>query len=216
MLALLLPSGGVAEEIEVMPGASGTVAVSMRDASGGSPHGMGICLYDNGVIRGGCAYGGNTMAFSDDGAEIYGYNNETSDFTFRTVAVLPTGPAVVRTAFGLISGYYTRIRSAAGRVYASGGQVIDAGRQSLVGTVGRGSAAEPDAALGRLFMLDDAGTITAWDMNLLSSLGSVNTGSSSNEHPAVGRVRLVRWGSDGLAFRDGQRIYILRTPLAGP
>jgi hypothetical protein len=36
------------------------------------------------------------------------------------------------------------------------------------------------------------------------------------EHQAVALIRVVRWGTDGLAFRDGQRIYILRTTLAAP
>jgi hypothetical protein len=34
--------------------------------------------------------------------------------------------------------------------------------------------------------------------------------------PEFDRHNLVRWGTDGLAFSDGVKIFLVRTPLASP
>jgi len=97
--------------------------------------------------------------------------------------------------------------------------VIDAEQRLRVGAFNSPQAFSmpavyADAVLGRIFLLAD-NTLNAYDMNSFNFLGSVTLPTTVNmEHPAVGLIRLVRWGTDGFAFRDGKRIYILRTTLA--
>ena len=64
-----------------------------------------------------------------------------------------------------------------------------------------------------MFFLSD-GLITAFDMNTLRMLGAINAPGTIQEEPSATRLRLVRWGVDGLAYRDGSRVHVLRTPLA--
>jgi hypothetical protein len=47
------------------------------------------------------------------------------------------------------------------------------------------------------------------------SLGEFTVPGVIAPHP-VERRNLVRWGTDGLAFSDGAKVYLVRTPLAAP
>ncbi len=78
-----------------------------------------------------------------------------------------------------------------------------------------GEAIHPEPVLGRVYVLN-GGTISAFDMNTFQLLGSVMFTRANSEHPALSRIKLVRWGTDGLAFRDGVKVYILRTTLSAP
>ena len=202
---------GPVEEIAVMPGRSGTVAVSVQGQ---------VCLYDDGVPRPRCTHGSNTIAFGESAAVLYGHDNESSGFEFRTLGVVPDGLEVVKATFRAFFGYDDRIHYAAGRVYSEFGPVADAAAHVQVGVVGspgEGIAALPDAELGRVFVLrPESASIEVYDINHFASLGSIPVGPFNVEHPAVKLIRLVRWGTDGLAFRDGEKIHILRTPIAGP
>jgi hypothetical protein len=53
-------------------------------------------------------------------------------------------------------------------------------------------------------------------MNTFTQLGSITIPGFTNEDPAVRRVRIVRWGTDGLAISDGHKLFIVRTTLAAP
>jgi DNA-binding beta-propeller fold protein YncE len=126
------------------------------------------------------------------------------------------GVMVTNVTGALISSFYTRIRFASDRVYATSGEIIDAQRRVRVGTFASGGEAiAPDPALGRAYVLN-GNTITAFDLNTFQQLGAVTFTRVNVEHPALSRMKLVRWGTDGLAFRDGAKVYILRTTLAAP
>jgi hypothetical protein len=215
-------STGRVEEMEAMPGAPSTVAISLMNP-GTSPRHLGVCLYDDGVKRSRCTQGhtgSNSIEFGDSAGVLYGYNNETTEFGFRTIGVLPDGLQELRVTFGLIGGFYARIHYASGRVYSDNGAVIDGGRHLRVGTFDLGISTAgfvlPDTALGRAFAIDDSGVLSAWDMNTFTLLGSVTIPGFTADHPALRRVRIVRWGSDGLAVSDGHALFIFRTTLAAP
>lgn len=196
-------------QLQVMPGAPNTVAVGRRDFAD-------VCLYDSGVRRAGCGDGATTFALSDDGAEMYAYFSLTSDFMFHRYTAGSFGFASGPSSGSLLSGYYTRLAAAGGRIYASNGPVVDAERLVRVGTVGAGEMVTPDAVLGRIFMIESTGVITAYDMNNFSTLGSVSAGFYQFEHPTVAKVKLVRCGSGCLAYRDGSHTFVVHTSLAAP
>jgi hypothetical protein len=209
------PIGAGAETIHVMPGRPGTIAVSQMHTF------FGVCLYDDGVRRGDCMPRdrGSSITFGQGGLELYAYNKDNTEFGFRTYRVLTGGLQETRSSENLISGFAARIHYASGRVYSDKGAVVDPGRHVRVGAMTVDAfalAAVPDPAVGRVFVLDMGGTVTVYDMNHFTTLGSFHVGALGNEHPANMRYRLVRWGSDGLAFRDGEKIFIVRTPIAAP
>jgi hypothetical protein len=211
--------GARAEEMHVMPGRPGTVAIALRNTCC-SPRHEGVAVYDNGVRRGNASAGhtgSNSIAFGSESL-LYGYNNETTEFGFRTMAVNSGGVTVTRVTGGLIDRFYTRIAYAAGRVYSTNGVAIDAARHVRAGTFASGGttlAISPQ--LGRVYYVDTgAGTLTVHDLNTFQQLGSTALGTLNDDHPALARQRLVRWGADGLALTDGVRIHIFRSALAGP
>jgi hypothetical protein len=94
--------------------------------------------------------------------------------------------------------------------------VIDPESLTLLGTfpvAGEETLVAPDGATGRVFFLtrtDSGHRLTAYDVRTFLPLGSLAIPGVS------GRAsRLLRWGTDGLAFRtDGGQIFLIRTSLA--
>jgi hypothetical protein len=216
--SIAINPGTRAEEIRVKPGQPAAIVVQKKAYS--TAGSAGTVMFVNGnqlPVAPPTTSANNSFAFNEVGTFIYGYNNENSEFGFHTLSVRSDGIALLSSTTGLIDQYYARTEYAAGRVYSTNGAVIDAERRLRVGTFSASSTSSAiyaDAVLGRIFVLTE-NTVTAYDMNSFDFLGSVTLPTTvATEHQAVGLIRLVRWGTDGLAFRDGTRIYILRTTLA--
>lgn len=213
-------STGRVEEMETMPGDAQVVAISVMNTAT-SPRHLGVCLFDTGIKRTRCTQGhtgSNSIEFGQTGSVLYGYNNETTEFGFRTIGVLSDGLQELKVTGGLIGSFYTRIHYASGRIYSNNGSVLDAERHVIVGGFASGLASDalPDPQLGRVFTIAGNGALTAWDMNTFTPLGSITIPGFSDDHPALRRVRIVRWGTDGLAISDGHKLFIVRTTLAAP
>jgi hypothetical protein len=203
--------GQAVEEMKAMPGRPGSVAISLRNTCC-SPRHEGVAVYDNGVRRSRVTEdhtGSNSIAFGESASVLYGYNNETTEFGFRTMSVGADGVTTLHTVRNLIDGFSQRIQFARGRVYSTGGDVLDAARRERVGafaTGGNDMAVDP--VLGRIFFTASfSGQVSVYDLNTFQSLGTVNAGATG---------RLLRWGSNGLAIADETSLIIIRTPIAGP
>ncbi len=93
-----LPSGGFfgasrVEQIAVSPLDPNVVAVSLYWSSV-SPRHAGVYLIRAGVLQPLSTQshtGGNLIAFDKDGTQLYGYNNETTEFGLRRIALLTNG-----------------------------------------------------------------------------------------------------------------------------
>lgn len=200
------------EELRAMPGSARSVAASLRNVCC-SPRHEGVAVYDEGVRRARMTQdhtGANSIDFGESGSVLYGYNNETSEFGFRTIAVTAEGVRQGRVTGALFHDYEIRIRYASGRVYGTDGGVVDASRHVRVGSFAAGGVSVlPDPVLGRVFILS-GGVIRVYDMNTFQLLGTITV-------PGVtgGTRALVRWGTDGLAFANERVVRIIRTPLAG-
>jgi len=153
-----------AEDLEVLPGAPGTVVVSLENP-GFSPNHVGVAVYDEGVRRAAPRpTGSNVIEFNETGSRLYGYDNSISSFSFMRMTVERNGIDVLDAIDGLISGFGVDIEYSDGRIYASNGQVIDAESRTLVGTypgVTEGSLVEPDANAGRTYFLTPSGRRSA-------------------------------------------------------
>ncbi len=204
------------EDIEVIPGSPGSVAISRR-YSGVIPQHAGVAIYDNGVLRPTTTpghTGSNVIEFSASPTRLYGQNLETTEFGFRRMIVDSSGVKVqdVFDSFmgDLVSGFGVDIKFEAGRIYTTSGRVIDPEARTVVGTFvlpsSSGNLVKPDATLGRVFYLTQEGTSGTWkllafDMNSRQLLGSETmTGLTGTPDS------LIRWGAKGLAFRttDGK------------
>lgn len=213
-----LNPGEIAGEIRALPGQPLSVVVS-RQLPGISPPLTAVSIYDNGVARpqsGPGHTGGNRIEVLDKPDTLYGFNNSHTGFEFFTISIDASGAHYADTTRGLIQGFYTQITGAAGRIYGTDGSIVDAERRVRVGsfpTTSLSTAVDP--VLGRAFLLQ-SDRIEVYDLNNYQLLGTVPIYSFSPGHPATAYPHLVRWGTDGVAFRDPDALFLFRSPLFGP
>lgn len=133
----------------------------------------------------------NSILFGEDGSILSGYNNESTEFGFRTMAVGPGGVEATNVKEGLIGVFYARIEYAGGRIYSTNGVVIDPARRVRVGEFAAvGATVLPDVELGRACFLD-SGTVSAYDLNTFQLLGSVFVDATAGRAPRCLRNRSV-------------------------
>ena len=66
--------------------------------------------------------------------------------------------------------------------------------------------------MGRAYLLSGS-FIHVYDLNTFVLLGSIAISTPSI--PFGGATQLVRWGTDGLAFVDNTRVFLITSPLIG-
>lgn len=235
---LTVPLGGdaflgpyYAEDIAVLPGMAATFAVS-RKYIGLSPRHAGVAIYDGAVQRSNVTpthTGSNVIEFSPSGDTVYGYNNEQSSYGFFRMAVDASGVSVIdvqntfSTGGALIEGFNVDIRFNGGRIYATNGRVIDPVNRTILGTFvlpsAFGNSVAPDTAAptGRVYFLANSSgwTVRAYSQTsaeppaaIMSVPGAGATDSASS---------LVRWGSNGLAFRtSGGKVFVINSAALVP
>jgi hypothetical protein len=205
-----------AEDIHVLPGSPTSIAVSLRNI-GISPRHEGVAIYDGATRRLTKTpghTGSNVIEFSASADTLYGYNNETTEFGFRTMAVTASGVTVTDnyTSFQspiLIYGF-TDIHFGGGFIFSTEGKMIDPIARTVVrtftlpGTFSNLVVSEP--SLNRVFY-QTSFTIRAFDTGSGTEVGSASVpGMSGN--PAS----LIRWGAKGLAFRtDTGQIFMVES-----
>jgi Calx-beta domain len=198
------PFGGrnfTANDMAVAPGDPNLLAVARH--LGGSPPEAGVAVFDSGAQRPvttpGHIVASSFLAFSDSPATVYGggFDSGLNTMTIAADGVRVTGT----TPFDV--GASIEFRN--GLVYSSRGQVVNPSTGQLVGTFNGlssfGLTLTVDTALGRVFFVSESGDATllrAYDLNTFLPLGSVRIPTGGG-FP----TRLVRWGTNGLAFRLG-------------
>ena len=201
------------DDMTVLPGAPHSLAVSKQDRRY-SPRTAGTYVYDDGVARPNASFGNNTITPAS-ATLLYGYNNEASSFDFTTLTVDAMG--VIRTgdSGNVISGDGLRIRYDNGLVFGSNATEIDPQAQTVLGTFpggGGGALFVPDAKIGRVFFLTGSGgtlTLQAFDTQTFLEVGSLAVPGVSGSPRS-----LIRWGTNGLAFRtSGGQLFLIRTAL---
>jgi hypothetical protein len=206
-----------AEDIHVLPGSSTSIAVSLRNF-GFSPRHEGVAIYDGAARRTTMTpghTGSNVIEFSASASTLYGYNNETTEFGFRTMAVTASGVTVTAnyTSFQspiLISGFNTDIHFGGGFIFSTEGKMIDPIARTVVrtftlpGTFSNLVVSEP--SLNRVFY-QTSFTIRAFDTGSGSEVGSASVAGMTGNPGS-----LIRWGAKGLAFRtDTGQIFMVES-----
>ena len=178
------------------------------------PSQVGVAIFDNGVQRTNTGpnntTGSDALAFASP-TTLYG----TSFDTLTTMTVDSNGVALAGTSrFSAGSG----IVFDNGRLYGASGQVINPSTGEIVGTftnTGSSSAPVIDSANGRAFFLSTPGSsiqIKAYDLNTFLPAGFANIPGNLGFPSSM-----VRWGTNGLAFRTNNRqIVLIETVLVDP
>jgi hypothetical protein len=186
-----------------MPRSFGVVLVSHCC----SPALEGTVIVENGVVlpgRGPGHTGATTIAFAGDPSHLYGYNGGTTDFGFYTMTVGPTGITATSSVPSLLGWFGLEIVSAAGRIYASSGDVVD---PSIPRRLGAGTAAGQPVPLpdhDRLLTVSGS-TINEYDLDGLWSLGS-------QQFPGTAATDAVLAGSTVAIATSSELVFV---PLFG-
>ncbi len=201
-----------ANDMAVAPGNPNVLAVVLQHPASLPPD-DGVAIFENGQQR--PAWYSDRLsfssyvAFSASESKLYGGGDGNG---LRTMTVNYRGIISVATA---TQGVGTRVKFDNGIVYGSAGRAINPATGALVGTfIGASSLAfVPDSKVGRAFYLsrDTTGVLTlrAYDINTFAQVGSTTLGGVSGDP-----TTLVRWGSNGLAFRTtSNQLYLLQTSL---
>ena len=201
------------EDIAVLPNQPNTIAVSRRNTCC-SPRHEGVAIYENGVMRPTVTpghTGSNAIEAGENENVLYGYNNETTDFGFRRMAVSPSGVSITSNLQQVIAGFGVDIRYSNGRIYSTTGVAVNTATNSLDGSFAVGgftNGVAPDPKTRRVFFIQN-GTLKAFNTMTFQPTGSVSLGTGEN-----GVSRLTRWGRRGFAYRTGDnRIVLFETSL---
>ncbi|HEX8283950.1 MAG TPA: Calx-beta domain-containing protein [Pyrinomonadaceae bacterium] len=231
-------------DMDVMPGHPETLAVSggvdpdpvtgiiregkedkeVQEARQSAAVARGVTVYDDGVARpedgtdGPFYKGVNPVEFAS-ASVLYGFNTLAKKYELVKFDVDADGVTTAEVTPNLtreVPGH--EMLYAGGRLYLSGGEVLDPVAKKLLGTFSgvNGSVIAVDTALGRAFFATTNGReLIAFDLNTFLPVGRVNL-------PITGFPRrLVRWGTNGLALRVSRSsfdttegdIYVIQSAL---
>ena len=198
-------------DLAVAPANPGMLAVA-RVKVNTSPPEAGVAIYDDGIRRPntgpGHVFGSDFLAFSASASKLYG----ASETGLQTMAIDASGVTVSSTNS---LAARMRIKFGAGKIFTSGGQVIDPDSSTLLGTFAAANAEAfvVDAAAGRAYYLTRGPflgfTIRAFDINTFIQLGTLFIDNVTGTPTS-----LLRWGPNGLAFRtNDNELFIVQTSL---
>lgn len=211
---LPLPDGGLsstrAEDLEVLPGSSTRLAVSLRNL-GFSPRHEGVALFSGDTrlpTKTQGHTGSNRIAVGTTNEYLFGFNNETTEFGMRRIAVSDDGLREVLTV-GTSGNFGSDIEHSGTRIWSTQGTVYNDATFAPVGTLPSVGPLRPDVPLGRVHVLV-AGEIRTYQHQTFSLIGTAAIPA------AAGLNTVIRVGTDGLALGSGSRIVIVRGSLVGP
>lgn len=189
--------------------------------SGVSPRHDGVAVYDNGLKRTAETQdhtGSNVIEPSADPTIFFGYNNETTEFGFRTLKLNADGMTELQVNGSLMTGFSSDMKSDGDLVCSLAGDAINGAQMRRLGSFGTSGPVCPDLASNRVFFVEPQSQyssnydkIAAFDVTSRTVIRRLTSGTVFTS-PAG----LIRWGSNGLAFRTGSSIVILNSSQLVP
>ncbi len=220
-----------ASALLALPGAADSVIVVQSN----SGYAYAVGIYDGGILRGSLVgnsyYGQYGLQVDSARSEIYvggnGLNTYTYDASGLTSKVTNNNSSVV-----LASSSLDDMQLADGKLYTDFGNVYDAEAGTLLGTfyqAGTSVAQGPtlfDTALGKVFTLDSGTGYNPNGYNQIQIFNPADYSTSATTIPinvpsytyntagtyiSSNPDRLVRWGSNGLAFHTAFGVFSLQS-----
>src|SRR5262249_19879668 len=137
---------------------------------------------------------------------------EAAPYELRRIGIDASGATALEST-GLINGFDRVIRYDGGRLYTTGGRVIDPQAHVVVTDLPYSGLVCPDSHGQKLFYLTvsgSTGTLHALNAATFAEVGNVTIPNISGTASS-----LIRWGIDGLAFRTSAgQLFLIRTTFA--
>jgi hypothetical protein len=224
-----------AMNIAVAPGAPQTIAVLRGVANIFPADQGGVVIYDNAVARPTSIPGIDgapnaeidTIHWGSTSAQLYGASDD-SNYDVYALSVNPTGVQIASTYNGANTpptGNSTstptpqlHFDTTTGYLYSDNGAVINPASGNTVGSFPVAGRMTIDDKLGMAYFLGQTlsqiggpdYTITAFNLTTLTPQGSIVIPGVAGQP-----VRLLRWGSNGLAFLTNDRSSSSNQPIPG-
>jgi len=133
---------------------------------------------------------------------------------FRRIGIDASGATLLSDTRDTVVTYSDwEIKYGAGRLFTPGGRVFDPVAGTNITTVPYSGLVAPDETDSKVFYLAGSGSV--WTLYALDITNLQMTGSVTITNVSGSPSRLIRWGTDGLAFRTtGGQVFIIRTFLA--
>lgn len=206
-----------AEDIEVLPGSSTSFVVSRRN-QGFSPRHEGLAVYDGTVRRPNTTpghTGSNSITFASNG-QLFGYNNETTEYGFRRLIISGNGVSELAVYPGLVNNFSTEIESQGNRIYSSRGHVVDVSTPTpnLVGTfsnLGGFPVMEVSPDSNYVYFITFSLSEPQYKFEKYNKTTFNKISSEPLTGISGGLKGLINWGIDGkLAFNTDKLVVIMR------
>lgn len=214
-------------DIQVAPGAPHTVAISRGDESSSPAALGGVVIYDDATPRpthapgfgpgggGGVLY--DSLQWGHDASRIFAANREDTGFDFYTLDVDGSGVTLDQDYGYVFPGFGGNIHfdRGTGIIYGDDGHTADPTTGQPVGVFNASGAMVPDSSIDRAFFLGQPPgasdfVLTSFDLGHYTPVAQAHVAGVSG-FPK----RLVRWGTDGLAFCTASGVYILHGAIVG-
>jgi uncharacterized repeat protein (TIGR01451 family) len=211
----------------VAPDNPGSLAVWRKRRAGpqAGEFGQGIAVFDNGLMRPTVTTNGGSwsLSFDADSGTLYAHHGGSGPFStgvrdLYRCAITESGVSLVHSFPRLAFTVGTNFQYAAGRFFFSGGVAMNAEPFSTAGIYSGSESSilvRPDPQSSRVFHLsvtNRLASLRAYDIETFVPLGSLTISN------VVGTPSsLVRWGTNGLAFRaSSNQVFIVRGSLIQP
>jgi uncharacterized repeat protein (TIGR01451 family) len=172
-------------------------------------------------------YEGSVLAWGDS-THLYSNDEGLSPSSLHRFTVGTSSFSEVDSTY--LDAVDNKITYAGGLIYADGGGVVDPSPLApqgprLVGRFPTGGPSAADPTVGRVFFLDQNNYgATAHVISAFDSLHFTSIGTTELDDMAGDVFDLIRWGTDGLAFRTevdfwgagSQRVVLLHGPFVVP
>jgi hypothetical protein len=200
-------------DLQVAPGSPHTTAVTLGSSNAPQSAQGGVVIFDDAVARpttvpGFSASGHlfDSIQWGVDGTALYASNTETTGFDFYTMSVNSSGATFDNDYPLSFSNHGARIHFDRGNglVYSDTGQTINPLTGNPLQQFFTDGPMVPDSTINRAFYVDFNGDVMAYNQATFSELSSFTV--PYIEFP----LRMIRWGTNGIAFNtlDGS-VYLI-------
>ncbi len=200
------------EDMAVLPGSPGSIAVSRQFFN---YYNYDLVVYDDGVARPavvGRFAPNDEIRFSATASRLYGIETKSSGASLSRMSVDASGVRAVDSTRGASPGGAARFDR--GLLFGVGGGALDPETLSMRGAFPMGDrvfqvSMIPDTVSSRVYFLVNRGIwkLIAYDRNTFAPLGMADIPALAHDAYAFD---LVRWGTNGVAFRtlDGRILLV--------
>jgi len=228
---LFIPINGTVQTIKVAPGQAHTIAVEASQV---------LTIYDDATARSqtypmGPLLGAYTFCWGQDATTIFSYAWDTQSFLQLSVGVGGLTLSSATPGIDLRDGPYAPLdlQYSNGIAYSDSGRTYDTSTHSVGAAFGLQSPTTQtstwysrfaiDSANGKAYFLQDTGPTSAGYNSALQVFGLSNQNFLwMSRLPGMQASRLLRWGTDGLAFIEtdplsgNDSLLLLSGSLLGP